>query len=246
MKATKRLVKALIALAASIVLCIGVCLAWFASNSSVEANDLNEGIKSTNIIQFDIEAYRLTNKDTQTSGGTSVTTFTVGDKKEGSPVKMEEYGGLFGNSDTAILLKFTYTFDDDKLNKNYAIYADCKDMRKEVGSNSKTGELRLECALSSVINFYGMSGEGTTNSTVTQQTEITGEEVPDTDSTLITLKGGISDSEKSGTFYCIVDYVEDKIFSQYYRALTIDGTTLSTPMDFLADIEFYIGESSAA
>lgn len=245
MKATKRLVKALIALAASIVLCIGVCLAWFASNASVEANDLSERIKSTNIIQFDIEAYKLTDKTIRTVDGATVTTFTVGDKRNGDLIKMAEYGGLVGNSDTAILLKFTYTFDDT-LGRNYAIYADCKDMRKEVDANSDTGELRLECALSSVINFYGMSGEGTTNSTVTQQTEITGEAVPDTDSTFITLKGGISDSEKNGTFYCIVDYVEDKIFSQYYQALTIDGTTLSTPMDFLPDIEFYIGESSAA
>lgn len=244
LKATKNLIRAVIALVASLVLCIGVCLAWYAQNGKVWGDGLNSNIKSTNITQFDVEAYTLSDKVTQTVDGTSVTTFTVVDKIEGdNPVKqMTAYGGMVDVKVTALLLKFTFTFDDT-LNKNYAIYANCTDTRSPITGD---GTL-LECALSSVISFYGMnSGETEESTTVTQKAEIKGEAVPDTNRSLITLKDGISDSQKSGTFYCIVDYVEDKIFTQYYKALTINGTTFSTPMDFSSDIEFYIGESSAA
>lgn len=245
MKATKRLVKALMALVASIILCIGVCLAWFATNGKVEANDMNSNIKSTNIIQFDIEAYELTDKKTHTSDGNSVTTFIVGNKKDGASIVMAEYGGLVNASVTALLLKFTYKFDDN-LNKNYAVYADCESTRGAITSTGTGADLVLKCALSSVIDFYDVSatGEIEVGTTVTQLTGKQGENAGES-GTLIALKDGITDSVKSGSFYCIIDYTENKIFAQYYKALSIEGTSLSTPMDFLPDIEFYIGESSA-
>ena len=246
MKVTKRLVKSICALVASLVLCIGVCLAWFASNGEVGANDLREGIKSINITKFEVEAFELTDMKTQTVDGKSVTTYKVGASVGNSSVEMAEYGGLVANSTTALLLKFTYSFEDT-LNKSYSIYADCKNTRGQIGSkNDENGALLLECALSSVVSFYDI-GETTVSaaSTVTQKDEKKGEEVPDTDGNLITLSGGISDTELSGTFYCIIDYVENKIYTQYYKALTIEGTTFSTPMDFVEDIEFYMGESQS-
>ena len=245
MKATKRLVKALIALAASIVLCIGVCLAWFASNADVNANGLNDRIKGINITEFKIEAYELTYVDSEIVDGKSVTTYTVGDPTGATTgVKMAEYGGL---GTTALLLKFTYSFEDT-LNKNYSIYADCRKTRGEIVVSEKTdatGGMLLECALSSVVSFYDI-GEVTVGATVTQTDEKEEKEVPNTDGSLITLSDGITDDNLSGTFYCIIDYVEDKIYSQYYEALNIEGTTFSTPMDFVKDIYFYMEESSAS
>lgn len=243
MKATKRLVKALTALVSSVILCIGVCFAWFATNSKTDASGMNSTIKSSNIIKFVIEAYKLTNKSTQTTGEHTVTSYTVGEKLEGNQIEMAEYGGLVNNSVTALLLKFTYTFDEE-LNKNYGIYADCKNTRGEIGSEGEGAEMVLNCALSSVIDFYDI-GEAEIGTTVTQTTEKHGTAVPDTDGTLIPLKDGITDSAKNGTFYCIIDYNENEIFTQYYKALSIDGTSLSTPMDFLSDIEFYMGESAS-
>lgn len=243
MKATKRLVKALIALVASVILCIGVCLAWFATNGETDATGMKSHIKSTNIIKFEIEAYKLTNKSTETTGEQTVTSYTVGEKIEGTSIEMVEYGGLVNNSVTALLLKFTYTFDEE-LNKNYGIYADCKNTRGEIGSVGEKENMVLNCALSSVVDFYDI-GEIEVGTTVTQTTEKHGEDVPDTDGTLIPLKDGITDSVKSGTFYCIIDYNENEIFTQYYKALSIEGTSLSTPMDFLSDIEFYMGESAS-
>ncbi len=245
MKVTKRLIKAVCALVASVVLCIGVCLAWFASNGEVGANGLDESIKSINITKFEIEAYKLTDMKTQTVDGESVTTFKVGDAVNGDDVKMAEYGGLY-SSTTALLLKFTYSFEET-LDKNYAIYANCKNTRGEVIDGGKVdGVLHVKCALSSVVSFYDIGeGESSESVTVTQKGEKASEEVPATKGNIITLSGGISDDELSGTFYCIIDYVEDKIYTQYYQALSIEGTTFSTPMDFVKDIEFYMGESSS-
>lgn len=250
MKVTKRLIKAICALVASVVLCVGVCLAWFANNDDVEASGLNNGIRSINITKFEVEAFNLTDRQTQTIEGQSVTSYKVGATAGNNKVEMAEYGGLVGNSTTALLLKFTYSFENT-LDKNYAIYADCKNARGAIGHNmDENGEvigggiLRLNCALSSVVGFYGIGETSVSaSSTVTQKAEMEEEEVSGTFGNLITLKDAISDSVKSGVFYCIIDYVENKIYTQYYKALTIEGTTFSTPMDFIEDIEFYIQES---
>ncbi len=247
MKATKRLLKAVAALIASLVLCIGVCLAWFATNGKVDANDLQSNIKSLNITEFKIEAYTLTEKKTTVEGEQTVTTYTVGESAGDTSVAMSKFGGLEGNSITALLLKFTFTFDET-LNKNYEIYADCKKMRGEIKEGDTVDDvMHLLCSLSSVIDLYdvGETGEIAVGDTVTQTAAKQGTEVTDTDGTIISLKDGISDSALQGTFYCIIDYTEDKVFSQYYKALTIDGTSFSTPMDFFCDIDFYMGESSA-
>lgn len=253
LKASKGLIKAIACLVASVVLCAGACLAWFTTNGKVDANDLNSNIKSTNITKFEIEAFELTNRETDTTGGQTVTKYKVGDKKGATTVqgvysvKMSDYGGLVGGSVTALLLKFTYEFEED-LNKNYAIYANCTKTRSAVQKGDTVGGvMHLKCALSSVISIYDIGEtEAGTSSTVTQTDEKQGEEIADSDGSIITLKDGISDSALSGTFYCIIDYVENKVFTQYYKALTIEGTTLSTPMDFSSDIEFYIGESSSS
>lgn len=248
MKATKRLLKALIALIASVVLCIGVCLAWFVTNGKVDANNFSSSIKSSNIKEFTIEAFALTDKQTRITGGQTVTTYKVGESAGKSSVSMSKFGGLEGNSITALLLKFTFTFGET-LNRNYEIYADCESMRGEiVEGDTVDGIMHLECALSSVIDFYDVSatGEIELGTTVTQTTVKAGTEITGTDGTLIPLIDGISDSDSlSGTYYCIIDYNEDEVFTQYYKALNIEGTSLSTPMDFLCDIEFYMGESSA-
>lgn len=248
MKAPKRLLRAVIALVCSLVLCIGVCLAWFVTNGKVDANDLNSNIKCGNIKEFKIEAYTLTDKTTTVTGGQTITTYKVGELKGNSTVAMSKFGGLEGNAITALLLKFTFTFEEN-LNKNYEIYADCESTRSEIEEGDTVGGImHLNCSLSSVIDLFDVSstGEIEIGTTVTQTTVKQTEEVANTDGSFISLKDGISDSDGlSGTYYCIIDYNEDEVFTQYYKALNIDGTSLSTPMDFFCDIEFYMGESSA-
>ena len=246
MKATKRLLKAVALLAASVILCIGVCLAWFAVNGKVDATDAETHINDMNIKDFEVKAYRLT-LDGYTD---DAPTYTVGKEAFSESVKMTDYGGLIANTSTALLLEFSYTFYDD-LGRTYAIYAGCNDTRGQITEGDTVeGVMHLSCALSSVIDFYDIKGSqtGAKPSTVTQNTEAkAGRDVPNTDGSIITILDGISDSGADGRttvkFYCIIDYVENKIYSQYYKALTIEGTTFSTPMDFANDIYFYIEEA---
>lgn len=247
LKASKGLIKAVACLIVSIVLCIGVCLAWFAINTKTDSSGMGTQVNSTNIKTLSVTAYTL-KADADTEGK-----YTVGGEAEideaDDAVKMNEYGGLApadGNA-TALLLEFKFVFKLN-LSKNYAIYARCANTQGEVGGEEVNGELRLNCALSSVVSFYGIDETATSKpSTVTQNTEIAGVAVPDTKGSLVKLADKLSDANADGTtefkFYCIIDYVENKIYSQYYKALDIEGSTFNTPMDFVNDIDFYMEES---
>ena len=242
LKVSKKLLKAIIALAGSIILCGGVCLAWFAVNDNVGADGTIPSIRDINIKDFEIKAYEL--KTPSYEGG--VTTYSVGDEVAGPNVVMSAYGEFAGGA-TALLLEFSYTFNED-LGKDYAIYAYCEDTYGEITSKTGSNGLVLDCALSSVISFYEIAGSQPASkpSTVTVDEEKKGQDIDDTDGSIITIQEGIKDTGADGTktikFYCIIDYAENKIYSQYYKALTIEGTTLSTPMDFANDISFYIQE----
>ena len=242
LKASKRLLKAVIALAASVILCGGVCLAWFAVNDRVGAGGSNATSKEINIKDFEIKAYEL--KTPSYTGG--VPTYTVGNEVTGPNVVMSAYGGLISTT-TALLLEFSYTFNED-LGKDYAIFAYCRDTHGEITSKTGSSGLVLDCALSSVVSFYNIAGTqpAAKPSTVTLAAEKNGQDIADTDGSIITIQEGIKDTGADGTktikFYCIIDYVENKIYSQYYKALSIEGTTLNTPMDFANDISFYIQE----
>lgn len=244
MKVSKRLLKAVAALVASVILCLGVCLAWFSANNKVDANNANTAVRDINIKTFEVKAYRLT----RASGVGNAIVYNVGNEAVGTSIKMSDYGGLVGNASTALLLEFSYVFNE-ALGKNYAIYAHCNDTRCDVTGKTVGDALRLNCSLSSVINFYDIAETqtGEKPSEVTQSAQKTEEVLPDTKSSLITIKDGISDAGADGTqtikFYCLIDYVESKIYTQYYKALSIEGTTLSTPMDFDNDISFYMQEA---
>lgn len=244
MKDSKRLLKAVAALVASVVLCLGVCLAWFSANRKVDANNANTAIRDINIKSFEVKAYRLT----RASGAGNAVAYNVGTEAVSTSIKMSDYGGLVGNSSTALLLEFSYVFNE-ALGKNYAIYAHCDNTRGDVTGKTVGDALRLNCSLSSVINFYDIAETqtGAKPSAVTQSTQKSEEVIPDTKGSLITIKNAISDAGADGTqtvkFYCLIDYVESKVYTQYYKALSIEGTTLSTPMDFDNDISFYMQEA---
>ncbi|MDE6074826.1 MAG: hypothetical protein K2G26_00140 [Clostridia bacterium] len=217
LKVSKRLLKAIIALAASIILCGGICLAWFAMNDKVGANGANTAIKDINIKDFEVKAYEL--KTPSYEGG--VTTYSVGNEVAGPSVEMSAYGEFAGGA-TALLLEFSYTFNED-LGKDYAIFAYCKDTYGEITSKTDGSGLVLDCALSSVISFYEIAGSQPASkpSTVTVDSEKENKDIDDTDGSIVTIQEGIKDTGADGTktikFYCIIDYAENKIYSQYSR-----------------------------
>ena len=86
MKASKNLIRAIAALVASSVLCVGVCLAWFSANKKVDAGGFNSYAKGVNIAKFQITAYQLEaveGNDTEYKKGEELT-----------PAQMKVYGGL--------------------------------------------------------------------------------------------------------------------------------------------------------
>ncbi|MCM1439038.1 MAG: hypothetical protein NC131_07475 [Roseburia sp.] len=235
MKATKGLVKALIALAVSIVLCIGVCLAWFMENNRVDAKGINPGIRSTNITTFKVTAISLTDKKTETVEGVSVTSYTVGSPVDSTTPQMQPYGNI-ENKETALLLEFKYAFGGN-LGKNYGIFAQLK---KNLGTvtampESESTVYDFKCDLSAATGFYAATVNGTT---VTRGGAITGGE------RIINLNGGVETDGVVNTelaFYCIIDYEETEI-DQLYRIAGDMGGAIWSQMRFDNDIDFYMEE----
>lgn len=236
MKATKRLVKALIALVASVILCIGACLAWFATNNDVNANGLQSQINDINIKSFTVTAYSLKGKKV-TSG---VTTYAVGSEvtPNNGGINMEAYGNLWGK-ETALLLEFKYEFNEN-LGKNYAIYAELEKTIGEVIKNTATGtEYDFLCDLSLATGFYGATVAGVTaDSVVTRNGELTAE---DEDEKQINLNGGAAAYGDGLVFYCIIDYDARNMESLYLEICEMGGSIFSK-MLFEDDISFYMQE----
>lgn len=237
MKASARLVKALIALVVSVVLCIGVCLAWFSSNGKTDADGMGSHIKSTNIKTFSVKAFSLT--DRKESGG--VVTYTVGDERKGNSVIMEEYGNIQGN-ETAILLRFYCAFIEET-GKHYDIAAEFAQEVKAPVAEDTEGDCDLMCNLSEVLDFFGAVIGGTVKKgdKVVQGSSLK----PAEDGGKVNLNGGEAyDGDLTYTFYCIIDYSDSAIEEKYLYALNnIEGCSLNSQMRFVKNMSFYVAET---
>lgn len=235
-KASKNLIRSIIAFVASVVLCIGAVLAWFATNSKVDANGLNSGIRSTNIEKFEISAIALSGKTTAEDGTVS---YTVGETK--TTAEMAAYGNT-DHEETALLLKFTYKFFD-LMGKNYGIYAEFAKTLGNVVKLEGNADFSLQCNLSDILNFYDVVTETeiSTGTTVARGGEIANE---DAGSKVLGLNGGAaSDSSTVLTFYCIIDYDDIAIEDKYSYAINnIEGCSLSSRMLFKNDVNFFMQE----
>ena len=237
MKASSRLIKALIALAASVVLCIGVCLAWFASNGEVDSSGLSTVIKSSNIKTYTVKAISLSDKK---EGANGTYTYTVGDEIIGTSVKMEEYGNIQGKA-TAVLLAFECTFYEST-GKYYDLGASFSINIEDPVVKDATLECDLMCCLSDVLTFF----ETDITTSVKKGDKVTRGSAlaPDEDGSKIDLNGGEAyDGELTYTFYCIIDYSENAIEQKYLYALNnIDGCSLNSQMRFEDNMIFYATE----
>lgn len=240
MKASIRLIKALVALAASLVLCIGVCFAWFAMNNNVYANGLRSQVNDVNIKSFTVTAYSLKNKRVSSGTMTYKVDAPVTADNDGG-VKMEAYGNLWGR-ETALLLEFKYEFSEN-LGKNYAIYAELEKTIGEVIENETAGtEYDFVCDLSLATEFYGAvvaGGEATEGASVTRYAALTADA---NNENRVNLNGGsASESDDVFTFYCIIDYDAGNMDSLYLKVCELGGSIFSK-MLFKDDIDFYMQE----
>lgn len=247
MKATKRLVRALLALIASIVLCIGVCLAWFASNSDVDANGLNSGVHSSDITKFEVNAYKLT-ASSENSG-----IFTVGERySKSSAIEMPTYGSGLGGEriTTAVLLEISYTCST----KTFRIQADCNKMYGFEGQTPVDDT--FVCYLSDAVEIFKTVAVTKNGGEVTGgMAEITGN-----GETFTRVVNGKIEKQSlliannivsgDGAFYCIIDYSEENITNLYQLAAD-NGGGISSKINFSfgtsdeRDIVFYMEEMTA-
>lgn len=238
MKASKRLITAIIALVVSVILCVGVCFAWFLQNSKVDANGIDPGIRSTNITAFSVTAISLSGKTTSTQNGQSVTTYTVGSAVSNKSALMAPYGNM-DNEETALLLEFKFTFAAN-LGKNYGIFAHLQrrigESKVQVIPDTESLDYDFKCDLSSATGFYGAEVSGTT---VTLGAKING-----VNANLVSLNGGAATDgivKSELTFCCIIDYEETAI-DLLYRTAGDMGGEIWSQMRFDNDIDFYMEE----
>ncbi|MGN1060785.1 MAG: InlB B-repeat-containing protein [Candidatus Coproplasma sp.] len=166
-KASKRLISAIIALVASVLLCIGVCLAWFAVNNQVEGNGLQSQLRGEDIISFDVTAYFLDfDSEAQTysivngnrddildSSGDKITVDFNGDgiinKQDEDKDAMRPFT-LVGAYTTAVLFKMDYVLKGDT-QKYFRLFAECPENTRIKVVNESSA---FKSNLSNSIEFY--------------------------------------------------------------------------------------------
>lgn len=230
MKASKRLLKAIAALVASLVLCVGVCLAWFAVNGKVSANDAAASVKDINIKSFRVKAYNLTPAE-----GDDPDLFVKGEVLK----TLWEYGSL-ESSATALLLEFEWEFAGDGTSgKNYNVYAKLEKLLGDVveGDASAGDDYDFKCDLSEAIDFYAVTVSGTS---VTRESGLAADE-----NGRLTINAQAVPDRPTGTLYtcyCMISYNDDEIAELYSKALDLGGE-LNSSMGFDDDINFYMEEA---
>ncbi|MDE6374092.1 MAG: hypothetical protein K2L72_06285, partial [Clostridia bacterium] len=241
MKATKRLLSAVAALVASIVFCVGVCLAWFAITEKVDGNGMHSEVRGINIQTFTVTAYKLT----ETDG-----VYIKGDALTGSAVRMESYGGL-NPATTALLLEISYSFYTVE-GKNYNVYAKCNKAVQSV-SPVEGGDDLFECNLSDAVRICEATVEGSsvTLSDGEAKSFFSVEETADGSETVksdMLLNGrGLSDGTGDQTvkLYFVIDYY-DLYVNELYALILNNGGTLNSAITFTGedDIGFYMQEET--
>lgn len=250
-KVTKRLIGAIGALIVSVVLCIGVCLAWFASNDDVNGNGLSSSVHDEDISEFVVSAYSLT----KNADGT----YAIGAKSSGSLVEMAAYGGgLIGSeTTTALLLHITYVTKNP--NKTFRVQANCN---KEYSLTPKEDENdTFQCYLSDAVEIFKdvtvtKSGTEVAGGTLeinaagekfAKEETVNGEKV--TNKYDIPIAEDLKSDSGSGEVFCVIDYSEDNITALYAIAAE-NGGGISSQIKFsfgatdgATDIVFFIEES---
>lgn len=167
-KASKRLIHAIIALVASVILCIGACLAWFAMNNEVSGNGLQTQVKSGDIVSFEVTAYYLDYNSVNENYSVVVGNSELIKDANGTPLAIDHNGDMIINSSdsskdvmrpyslmgeytTAVLFKVEYEIEDGS-SKKFRIFAECdEDSLLNVERDGET--TNFTSGLSNTITF---------------------------------------------------------------------------------------------
>lgn len=259
-KASKKLITSLISFALSLVLCVGVCLAWFAVNNKVGSDGSKLGVRNSDIVRFEVTVHYLngvTGGYRQASNGNVTGTGTVDINGDGDLVsedRMRPYGGLGNTFATAVLFEIDYEIVQSS--KNYRIYASCpaeSGLTVEPLDDEKTN---FESALSNTVGFYGVKVSGEGGNAVFSKSSNKADTFIDNDNgkqNIIMLKEKIVPStvdEETGNYvgktYVIMDYMPESFI--YLSSLMIGAggslqSKLSMTGDLTVNIEVYDPEN---
>ncbi|MGN0812896.1 MAG: Ig-like domain-containing protein [Candidatus Coproplasma sp.] len=182
-RASKRLINAIIALVASVILCIGMCLAWFAMNNDVSGNGMQTQVKSGDIVDFKVTAYylnydnnaysvtegnfTLNGNDIEVDHNNDKIINTLTSESGGSTQKdvMRPYS-VSGEYTTAVLFKVEYEIVDGS-EKKFRIFAECDENSRLKVSPVENSTTDFTSYLSNTVNFVSATQSATPSGTST-------------------------------------------------------------------------------
>lgn len=264
-KASKRLVTAIIALVASVILCIGVCLAWFAVNNEVRGDGLRSELRGDDIVSLTVKAYYLNEtegvyeiaadgdkyadgSDITDSLGTAISVDVNGDgviNYNGDAMRPFAYG----NYTTAVLFKIDYELLADSA-KTFRIFAECPSDTADTRLTVENNNGKFTSKLSNAVKFYeAESGTGYIPAPVAD-TFVNDEHEKSFKLDFydgITV-GGLTVNaagNKAGTAYLIMDYDSDR-FSYLSSLVLENGGNLNSGLELTGDITLGMEEYDPA
>ena len=252
LRASKKLIAAIASLLASAILCIGVCLAWYATAREVDGSGMGQHLTDDGIEGFDITAYYL---DADGSAYKKATTGNVTDEF-GMPVDVDfkEQGVLDDDESdamrpyiltdryaTAVLFEINYNI---KVTGNtYRIFVKCaddSDLQVEAsGNNFKSPLSNSVFLVNATGNNVGSSNENFTYKKTDVQPFVRSKENYDKYYKIICAENihPVENDVSSymNTLYVIMDY-DPALFSYLSSRMLEAGGTLSSRLIFDGDL----------
>lgn len=255
LRASKRLILSIVGFVLSVVLCLGVCIAWFAMNEAVDSDGAGTSVNRGDIVEFTVDVYYLNNAtggykkaDTGNEDGeekllTPVDAKPLGELNSGD--EMRPYGGFGNGYATAVLfdIKYEILVSD----KHYKIYAsrpkENSDITVTAADDTKS---TFNSDLSNVVGYYRATETGTLYTKKSNKASSFIKEDLSDKSLTVSLENDIvpntRDAETGnykGRSLFIMDYIEAPFI--YLSSLMIsEGGNLFSSLKFKGDLTINI------
>ncbi len=254
-KASKKLITAIASFVLSLVLCVGVCLAWYSANIKVGANNPSVGLIEGDIVSFTVNAYYL---DTAEGGYQKANTgnvvieggFETGAEHVDADTLglledddfMRPYGGIGNTFATAVLFEIEYELRTSET--SYRIFASCPASSKLDVEDSDEDDI-FTSGLSNAVGYYGATVNGETYSK-SGDTADRFVQIDNTKSNVVVLEKDIvpktankENGNHVGKVYVIMDYLPENFI--YLSSLIIrSGGTLTSGLMLTGDLSINI------
>ncbi len=244
-RASKRLVMAIIGFVLSLALCLGMCLAWFAISEEVDSKGAAIRMDDEDFV-CEVNAYYLDNTDAENvyvKGKGNVTVgaevLEVDDGNDGElssdKDKMRPYGSV-ENFATAVLYEVKYTIKRES--GTYRIAATCDSDTISVTRKPDAVDV-FDSDLSNVVGYYQAGANSNAENRFKRSDDhsaIMFYKVDNTKEQKLELEGGIGyNGGKEVVAYFIMDYMDFPFVKLSNEMVQHEGT-LNSRLDFAGDL----------